>query len=87
MAVHTLKTWPPFYRAVEDGSKRFEYRINDRPYEVGDILELKEWDDMKEVFTGRCSRWEVTYMIVIHSDGGCAPDETSVIMSISREKE
>lgn len=29
---------------MKDGRKRFEYRLDDRGFEVGDVLVLREWD-------------------------------------------
>lgn len=41
---HELKTWPQYFCRVEDGSKTFEVRKNDRGYQPGDIVVLREWD-------------------------------------------
>jgi hypothetical protein len=41
---HTLKTWPIYFDAVYDGDKTFEVRLNDRGYQVGDVLLLQRWD-------------------------------------------
>lgn len=44
-AVHALKCWPRFFSALADGSKTFEFRdASDRTFEVGDLLQLYEWD-------------------------------------------
>lgn len=43
-AVHELKIWPEFYLRVANGTKTFEYRENDRNYQAGDKVILKEWD-------------------------------------------
>ena len=44
MAEHVLKTWPGAFDAVRDGRKRFEWRKDDRGFEVGDTLILEMWD-------------------------------------------
>lgn len=44
MRRHELKTWPEFYRAVQDNKKTFELRYNDRNYQVGDELLLREFE-------------------------------------------
>lgn len=45
-----LKTWPKYWYAIEDGSKTFEIRRNDRPYAVGVVLLLQLWDPSTEDF-------------------------------------
>lgn len=42
--VHELKIWPQFYARVANGSKTFEIRNNDRGYQTGDKVILREWD-------------------------------------------
>jgi hypothetical protein len=37
---HVLKCWSLYWDAIARGEKTFEVRFNDRPYVVGDILEL-----------------------------------------------
>ena len=41
--IHALKTWPEYYKAIIDGTKTFEVRVNDRDYRVGDVLVLQEY--------------------------------------------
>ena len=41
---HELKIWPQYYCRVADGSKTFEVRENDRGFQPGDLVVLKEWD-------------------------------------------
>lgn len=43
MREHKLKTWTNVFDAVADGRKRFEWRRDDRGYEVGDVLVLKRY--------------------------------------------
>ena len=44
MATHELKCWPNAFEAIRDGRKRFEWRRDDRGFEVGDVLVLKLYD-------------------------------------------
>lgn len=60
--IHELKILPEYYGAVVSGDKTFEIRENDRNYEVGNILLLKEYDSEKKKYTGRKIRKEICYM-------------------------
>ncbi len=44
MAEHILKCWPNSYDAIAAGVKCFEWRRDDRGFEVGDVLVLRKWD-------------------------------------------
>jgi ASC-1-like (ASCH) protein len=60
---HTLKIEPPYFEAILEGRKTFEIRHNDRGYQAGDTVTLREFDSNKrlpiphrgldERFTGR----------------------------------
>ena len=63
MAEHDLKVWPEFFQAIEDGIKTFEIRKNDRDYQVGDTLRLREYSPGPDEYTGRERRELVVYMI------------------------
>jgi len=41
--VHELKVVPPYFDALVSGAKTFEVRRNDRGYQRGDLLRLREW--------------------------------------------
>lgn len=45
-----LKTINPYFDDVKTGRKSFQIRSNDRNFQVGDVLHLKEWRAGK--FTG-----------------------------------
>lgn len=60
---HRIRTWLLEYAAVASGAKRFEYRFNDRGYQVGDTLTLVEWDNVAGESTGREMDVRVTYML------------------------
>lgn len=62
MAVHELKILPEYFRPQLEGKKNFEIRKNDRDYQVGDTLVLKEYDPKTDKFTGINMLAEVTYI-------------------------
>lgn len=47
---HKLKIAPVHFIGVMNGTKTAEFRINDRNFQPGDILELCEFD--RDEFTG-----------------------------------
>ena len=73
MKTHEIKSWPEFFQALWDGSKKFEIRFDDRDYQVGDVLLIKEWDDRKSVYTGRTLRRRITYKLEGIGGGAIAP--------------
>jgi hypothetical protein len=60
--IHELKCWTESYQAIVDGVKLFEYRLNDRDYQVGDILFLREWNSNTK-YTGRECCYKVTWIL------------------------
>lgn len=38
------RIWPEQYAALRSGLKTCEFRKNDRDFQVGDVLLLREWD-------------------------------------------
>lgn len=73
MREHDLKCWPEFFERLLDYSKPFEFRKNDRDYQPGDVLHLREWDpavagpavpfDADLPYTGRACDRIVTYVL------------------------
>lgn len=61
--IHELKTVPAPFQAVLDERKRFEYRKNDRGFQGGDVLHLREWLPDMKIYTGREMYVLVTYML------------------------
>ena len=62
MTTHDLKIWPQYFDAVSDGKKRAELRKNDRDYQEGDVLNLREFDPKTDRYTGRCVTAVVTHV-------------------------
>jgi hypothetical protein len=80
---HVLKTWPKYFEAVYFGEKTFEVRKNDRNFQVGDVLVLREWDPETEEYSGRKMEVKVTYMM--HGSEHTVIDDGYVIMGIKRQ--
>ena len=67
MALHKLKLNSCYYGDSASGIKTFEIRKNDRNYQVGDILELREWVwsglEGKGAYTGNAHWKVITYIL------------------------
>lgn len=61
--VHELKTLPEFFAAAAAGIKPFEYRKDDRGFQVGDVLRLKEYNPQAGGFTGAALDVSITYIL------------------------
>jgi hypothetical protein len=61
--IHELKTWTDLYPAIESNAKRVEIRFNDRDFEAGDLLLLREYDPKEELHTGRSCWRRVTHVL------------------------
>jgi len=60
---HELKCWPEPFDAIVSGRKRFEFRLDDRGYAVGDVLDLRKWDPRTFCYIGPRHRVTVTYIL------------------------
>ncbi|MDI4571499.1 ASCH/PUA domain-containing protein [Bacillus altitudinis] len=58
--VHDLKIMPQYLWAIKTGIKGFEIRKNDREFQVGDILRLREFKDGQ--YTGRLVLGRITFI-------------------------
>lgn len=63
IVIHKLKTWPEFFNPTAQLQKTFEFRRNDRDFQVGDLLWLQEWNRGSETYTGRSCLRAITYII------------------------
>lgn len=60
---HTLKCWPQWFEPLLNQSKQFEVRQDDRAYQVGDLLFIREWNPDSQQFTGREVLRRVVYKL------------------------
>jgi hypothetical protein len=67
--VHALKCWPVYFEAVRSGLKRFEIRVNDRGFQAGDILTLREWNPTFQEYTGNSLQYRVGYILSLREYG------------------
>ncbi len=63
MTTHDLKSLPDYFEPIFNGIKLFDIRKNDRDFKVDDWVLLREWDDKKEIYTGREIRKRISYIL------------------------
>jgi hypothetical protein len=75
---HILKIEPPFFQAVVDGLKTFEIRKDDRGFQAGDDLTLREFDPAykgyhrseADMYTGRYHEAKIGYVTAYEQKSG-----------------
>ncbi len=63
MKTHELKCWPEFFESIWAGDKTCEVRKNDRLFETGDQIWLREYAPSLAAYTGREILVEITHML------------------------
>jgi hypothetical protein len=58
-----LKTWPGPFEAMRAARKTFEYRLNDRDFQVGDCLVLQEYNPEYDSLSGEAILRRVVYLL------------------------
>lgn len=61
--LHSIKIHPMYYMHIEKGIKTFEVRKNDRNYQTGDYLLLREYNNEENIYTGRQLLVEIIYIL------------------------
>lgn len=66
---HDLKTVSKYFQHIVDGQKRSEVRLNDRKYQIGDTVTLREgWPGLDGFeYTGKTISARISYI----DDFGC----------------
>jgi ParB family chromosome partitioning protein len=60
---HNLKLDPVIFDEVLAGRKTFEYRINDRDYQPGDLIHLEEFDRATQKYSGRALTFDAGFIL------------------------
>lgn len=76
---HILKTWPKEFRSLAKGEKTFEVRKNDRGFNVGDILILREWCPKTKKYSGSICERQVIHIL---EGGQFGIEKEYVVMSL-----
>lgn len=63
MAEHELKVWTEYFEAIAERKKTFEIRKNDRGFQVGDTLRLREYSPGPDEYSGRAVHRTITYVL------------------------
>lgn len=63
MKTHDLKCWPIFFEDILSGKKKFEVRFNDRNFQPGHLVVLREFIPDKMVYTGRKYWAQIGYVL------------------------
>jgi len=88
LKVQILKTHNRYFDKVVDGSKKFEFRFNDRDYQVGDPLILLDYTpdptgNGNGLLTGDMFLTTVTYMLSAEHEQFAKVLNDNVILSLS----
>jgi hypothetical protein len=84
MKVHELKTVKPHFSAVWSKIKRMEIRNNDRNFQLGDVLHMREYDLDKKEYSGRYMLVDVIH-ILPGGQFGIHPDHCVMSIKIFRK--
>lgn len=60
---HNVKCWPEVFGEMLAGRKTAEFRLNDRDYQVGDGLLIREWCPDKRTYTHREIERQITHVL------------------------
>lgn len=61
MHIHELKIQPKYFKMVKWGMKKFELRKDDRGYQVGDVIILREYKNGE--YTGKEIKKLIWYIL------------------------
>ena len=80
--LHDKYIFSRFFNAVIDDKKKFEVRNKVDGYSEGDILVLRELDEVEDALTGRCCICTVDY--VLDDEKYCLPGKVILGITVQR---
>jgi hypothetical protein len=60
---HELKVLPAYFHPLANGEKSFEVRRDDRGFQKGDVLWLREWNQKTGRYTGNATFANVKWIL------------------------
>jgi len=84
MEIHELKTWPEYFDAVWTNKKNFEVRKNDRGYQIGDLLLLREYNPAPGLASGEYSGREILAIVRYLCQLPHQPDNVGMTIDVIR---
>ena len=84
--IHEYKCWPVYFAAIQDGSKPFDVRRDDRDLRprAGELARFNEWHPQNGEATGRSITSRITYLLV--GDDALLP-KGWLVMGLSKDVE
>jgi hypothetical protein len=79
---HSLKCWPQYFFPMVMGEKRCEVRLDDRGFDMGDDLILREWRPDTQDYTGHEIKVWVSHILRAGDVPGIQPGY--VVMTVLR---
>lgn len=70
---HVLKSWPEIFQPMLEGTKTFDVRNDERRFNVGDTLVLREYDPKTGNYSGREIKREVMFVLMGGGAGSTPP--------------
>ncbi len=83
--IHELKIYPQHFESARDGLKTAELRKNDRNFQVGDRLHLREWHPFTERYTGRYIDARITHMLTHRTSSALITDHVQLSFHLIKE--
>lgn len=61
--IHELKTHPEYFQRILTGDKTFEVRKNDRDFQTGDVVLLREYYPDADTYSGMEVELKIIYIL------------------------